>query len=236
VDGGLTFPHTIFDKSGATLATAPITTSAFVPSANQWATFAYSLASVLPVELKSFNAQTSGSNVNLNWSTASEVNNLGFEVQKKVAGEFVAIGFVNGKGTTTETQNYSFADNGLQNGSYTYRLKQVDYNGTFEYSSEVNADVTGPQYFSLGQNYPNPFNPSTKIEFNLASDSKVTLKVFNLLGEEVTTLLNGNLSSGKHFVDFKSLNLNSGVYLYRLDAVGIDGHSYSDVKKMTLIK
>jgi hypothetical protein len=236
VDGGLTFPHTIFDKAGATLATAPATTNVFVPTASQWATFVYSLGTVLPVELKSFTAQASGNNINLNWSTATEVNNLGFEIQKKVSGEFFAIGFINGKGTTTEIQNYSFTDNDLQNGSYTYRLKQVDLTGSFEYSSEVNADVKGPEYFSLNQNYPNPFNPSTRIEFNLAAESKVTLKVFNLLGEEVASLLNGNLVSGKHFVDFKAQNLNSGVYIYRLDASGIDGSVYSDIKKMTLIK
>ena len=235
IDGGLTFPHTIFDKAGATLATAPATTSVFVPTNSQWRTFAYSLE-ILPVELKSFTAKANENSVNLNWSTATEVNNLGFEVQKKVAGEFLAIGFVNGMGTITETQNYSFTDNNLENGSYSYRLKQVDFNGSFEYSDEVNVDVTGPQYFSLNQNYPNPFNPATRIEFNLATDSKVILKVFNLLGEEVTTLLNENLISGKHFVDFKALNLNSGIYMYRLDAVGFDGSVYTDVKKMTLIK
>ena len=236
VDGGVTFPHTIFDKAGAALATAPATTSPFIPSANQWATFVYPLQSFLPVELKSFTAQTSGNSVDLIWSTATEVNNLGFEIQKKVASEFIPIGFVNGKGTTTETQNYSYTDTDLQNGSYTYRLKQVDLTGTFEYSSEVAADVKGPQYFSLNQNYPNPFNPITRIEFNLAMESKVTLKVFNLLGEEITTLLNGSLVSGKHFVDFKALNLNSGIYFYRLDAAGIDGSVYTDIKKMTLIK
>ena len=236
VDGGLTFPHTIFDKSGAALATVPSTTSAFTPTANQWATYAYSLEEVLPVELKSFTVQASGNSVNLNWSTATEVNNLGFEIQKKVAGEFVAIGFINGKGTTTEVQNYSYTDNNLQNGIYTYRLKQVDLTGSFEYSNEVNVDVIGPHYFSLKQNYPNPFNPSTKIEFNLASESKVTLKVFNLLGEEVATILNGNLASGNHSVNFTAQNLNSGVYIYRLDASGLNGSVYTDIKKMTLIK
>ncbi|MCK7526628.1 MAG: hypothetical protein MZV64_58055 [Ignavibacteriales bacterium] len=198
----LTFPHTIFDKSGAALATVPASTNAFVPTASQWATFTYSLETVLPVELKSFTAQASGNSVNLNWSTATEVNNLGFEVQKKVADEFVAIGFINGKGTTTEIQNYSFTDNDLQNGSYTYRLKQVDLTGSFEYSNEVNVEVSGPQYFALNQNYPNPFNPSTKIDFSLAVDSKITLKVFNMLGEEVTTLINGNHDEWKTLHQF----------------------------------
>jgi hypothetical protein len=236
VDGGLTFPHTIFDKSGAALATAPATTGAFVPSASQWATFVYSLESVIPVELKSFTAQASGSNVNLNWSTATEVNNLGFEIQKKVANEFIAIGFINGKGTTTEIQNYSFTDSDLPSGFYTYRLKQVDLTGSFEYSGEVNVEVTGPQFFALNQNYPNPFNPSTKIDFSLGVDSKITLKVFNMLGEEVTTLINGNMTSGNHYINFNALNLNSGVYIYKLEASGIDGSSFTKVKKMTLIK
>lgn len=236
IDGGLTFPYTIFDKSGATLATAPATTNAFVPTASQWATFSYSLASVLPVELTSFTAKTVGGTVNLNWATATEINNLGFEVQKKVGGEFISLGFVSGKGTTTEMQQYSFEDKNLSSGTYTYRLKQVDFNGSFYFSNEVNADVITPEVFALSQNYPNPFNPSTKIEYSLSVDSKVMLKVFNLLGEEIATLVNGNLTSGKHSVDFNAKNLNSGLYIYKLEAVGVDGSIYSDVKKMTLIK
>ena len=104
------------------------------------------------------------------------------------------------------------------------------------FSNTVEVNVEGPRVYSLEQNYPNPFNPSTKINFNLAADSKVTLKVFNLLGEEVRTLFNGNLSAGNHKVDFNAADLNTGVYIYKLEAAGIDGSVYTNVKKMTLIK
>jgi hypothetical protein len=164
------------------------------------------------------------------------VNNLGFEVQKKVAGDFVSVGFINGSGTTTEMRTYSFIDKDVQNGSYQYRLKQVDYNGNFEFSNVVNVDVNAVNSFTLNQNYPNPFNPSTRIEFGLAVDSRVTLKIFNLLGEEVATLINGNMVSGNHNINFNAFNLNSGIYLYKLEATGVDGSSFTNVKKMTLIK
>lgn len=236
-DGGLSFPHTIFDKAGATLATVPASSNAFTPTtASQWATFSYSLSSVLPVELTSFVAQVSGNSVNLDWATSTEINNLGFEVQKKVGNNFIVLGFVDGNGTTTQTQQYSFVDNNLSDGKYTYRLKQVDFNGTFAYSNEVEVDVDGPKTFALNQNYPNPFNPSTKIEFSLPSTSNVTLKIFNLIGEEVEILINGTMVAGNHYVNFNATELNSGVYLYILEAAGVDGSSYSDVKKMMLIK
>jgi len=191
---------------------------------------------IIPVELTSFTALSVGNNIVLNWTTATETNNLGFEVQRKSGDEFLTIGYVRGTGTTTQTQNYSYSDNELASGSYTYRLKQVDYNGVFEFSNIVEVTLEAPKVFSLEQNYPNPFNPSTKINFNLAVDSKVVLKIFNVLGEEVTTLVNGYLSAGSHKVDFNATNLNNGVYIYKLEAVGIDGSTFSDVKKMTLIK
>ena len=236
VDGGLTFPNTIFDRSGATLATAPSSSNSFTPTASQWGTFTYSLEGLLPVELTSFTASTNENNVNLNWSTATEINNLGFEVQKKVGDNFVALGFVNGKGSTTEAQQYTFADKNLADGKYVYRLKQVDFNGTFNYSGEVEAEINGPKSFSLNQNYPNPFNPSTKIEFSLATTSRVTLKVFNLLGEEVATLINGTMVGGNHFINFNASELNSGMYIYKLEAAGSDGSNFSQIKKMMLIK
>ena len=121
-------------------------------------------------------------------------------------------------------------------GSYSYRLKQVDFDGTFEYSDVVEVDVPAPAVFALDQNYPNPFNPSTKIAFRLAVDSKVSLKVFNVLGQEVATLVNTNLVAGSHNVNFDASSLNSGVYLYRIEATGIDGTNFVDVKKMILTK
>lgn len=235
-DGGITFPYTIFDKSGSTLATAPTTTNAFVPAAGQWGTFSMVLDMLIPVELTSFTGLVNGNNVELNWTTSTETNNLGFEVQRKMGNEFVTIGYVRGNGTTTQAQNYSYTDRELASGNYSYRLKQVDYNGTYEFSKVVEATIEAPKVYSLEQNYPNPFNPTTMINFNLAVDSKVTLKIFNLLGEEFRTLLNGNLSAGNHKVNFNAVNLNTGVYIYKLEAVGIDGSTFTNVKKMTLIK
>ncbi|RKY93328.1 MAG: hypothetical protein DRQ13_09595 [Ignavibacteriae bacterium] len=135
----------------------------------------------IPVELTSFAASVSDENVTLNWSTATETNNQGFNVERNAGSGFEKIGFVAGFGTTTETHSYSYNDNSLEVGTYTYRLKQVDYDGTFEYSDVVEVDVLAPDVFALEQNYPNPFNPSTTINFSLAADSKVSLKVFDIL-------------------------------------------------------
>lgn len=194
-------------------------------------------AAIVPVELTSFTADITGTRVNLNWITATESNNFGFEVQRsKSEGEFQAIGFVKGNGTSTEMNYYSYSDADLSEGVYNYRLKQIDLDGTFEYSNAVFAEVVTPDVYSLEQNYPNPFNPSTKIYFSLAVDSKVNLKVFNVLGQEVTTLYNNDLSAGVHYITFNANNLNSGVYLYRLEAHGADGTNFVEVKKMILTK
>ncbi len=191
---------------------------------------------IIPVELTSFTASASVSSVTLNWSTATETNNNGFEVQRNSGEGFVSVGFVTGKGTTTEVQNYTYVDNQLVPGTYTYRLKQVDYDGTFEYSSEIEVDVLAPKEFALNQNFPNPFNPSTMITFSLAVESKVTLKVFDVLGQEVMTLVNQNLGAGSHEYNFNASNFNSGVYFYRIEAAGVDGRSFNSVKKMILTK
>ena len=190
----------------------------------------------IPVELTSFTVQASGVNVTLNWSTATETNNQGFEVQRSTNNQFTTIGFVNGFGTTTEIHSYSYTDNSLQVGTYSYRLKQIDYDGTFEYSDVVEVDVTVPKVFALEQNYPNPFNPSTMIKFSLAADSKVSLTVFDVLGQEVSNLISGNLAAGLHEINFNASNINSGVYFYRIDATAVDGTNFSSVKKMILTK
>jgi hypothetical protein len=192
---------------------------------------------IIPVELTSFTASVNENNVTLNWVTATELNNLGFEIQRNSGNDYQTVGFVNGHGTTNEAQEYSFTDV-VTPGSYSYRLKQVDFNGTFEYSDvlEVNVDVTVPDVFALEQNYPNPFNPSTKINFSLAVDSKVSLKVFDVLGQEVVTLISSDLVAGSHNVDFSAASLNSGVYFYRIEATGIDGTNFTNVKKMILTK
>jgi len=187
---------------------------------------------LVPVELTSFSAMAIYKDVILKWSTATELNNSGFEIQRSAEGnEFATIGFVAGHGTTTEAKNYSFTDANLSTGIYSYRLKQVDYNGTYSFSEIVNVDVTAPAEFGLAQNYPNPFNPETNIKFSLPKSSEVTLKVYNALGQEVRTLINQFMESGLHTINFNASELNSGIYFYKLDA-----GQFSEVKKMTLIK
>ena len=192
---------------------------------------------IVPVELTNFTAKTNGADVILDWSTATELNNSGFEVQKKSGSEeWYSIGFIQGSGTTQQSHNYTFTNYSISPGIYSYRLKQIDFDGSFEFSPEVEVEVSAPKEFTLEQNYPNPFNPGTKINFSLAVDSKVTLKVFDILGQEVVTLLNDNLEAGLHNVDFDAASLNSGVYFYRIEAAGSDGSSFAAVKKMILLR
>lgn len=191
---------------------------------------------VVPVELTSFTANNNNGTVVLNWSTATEINNQGFEIQRSSGNGFQSVGFVNGFGTTTKVKNYTYLDKNLDPGIYTYRLKQVDFDGTVDYSSAVNVEIIAPTKFELDQNFPNPFNPSTKISFGLASDSKVKISVYNLLGEQVALLFNNDLTAGNHSITFNAKNLNSGVYFYKLEANGIDGQNFTSTKKMILTK
>jgi len=192
---------------------------------------------MIPVELTSFTANVNDGVVELNWATATETNNSGFAIERKSTNsEFTKIGFVPSYGTTTEPKSYSFTDNSVTPAVYSYRLKQVDYDGTSKYSDVIEVDVLAPAVFALDQNYPNPFNPSTIINFRLAADSKVILKVFDVLGQEVATLINADFVAGSHNVEFNAANINSGVYFYRIDATGIDGTNFTRVKKMILTK
>lgn len=197
----------------------------------------YSLG-LVPVELTSFTAASANNEVILNWQTATEVNNKGFEVERKLNDVWNAIGYVDGKGTTTDIQNYTYTDKNVASGqTYSYRLKQVDYNGQYEYSNVIEIEVSNiPSQFELVQNFPNPFNPTTRINFNLAVDSRVSIKIFNSIGEEVKTLVSGNYSAGLHNETFDASGLNSGVYVYKIEAVGIDGKSFTAAKKMILAK
>lgn len=189
--------------------------------------------SYVPVELTSFTANvTANGQVELNWSTATELNNLGFQVERKaINGEFLAVGYVQGNGTTTERKDYSFTDRTVEPGKYIYRLKQMDFSGTYEYSSEIEVDVHPPLAYTLEQNYPNPFNPSTKIKFGLAENTSVKIAVYNLLGELVATLVNNQLAAGFYEVEFNATSLPSGMYIY-----SIETPVYKDVKKMMLMK
>jgi hypothetical protein len=182
---------------------------------------------IIPVELTSFAANTNGNNVNLNWTTATETNNSGFSIERKqvfslqpsvVNDEWNDLAFVKGNGTTTEKQSYSFTDDNLTSGKYLYRLKQIDFDGTYEYSNEVEVIINVPEKFELSQNYPNPFNPATTIRFSIPKEELVTLKVYNFIGEEVATLVNEIKQVGNYYLTFNADNLSSGVYLYKLKA------------------
>ncbi|RKY92344.1 MAG: hypothetical protein DRQ01_06440 [Ignavibacteriae bacterium] len=187
---------------------------------------------VVPVELVSFNASVNENSVTLSWITATELNNSGFEIERTLLGsEFEKVGFVPGHGTSAETHSYSFVDQSLAAGSYAYRLKQIDLDGTYEYSNIVNVEIITPIEFELSQNYPNPFNPSTTIKFSIPEGSQVSLKIYNSLGQEIKILVNQFMEAGVHNVNFNAVGLNSGMYFYRLNA-----GEFTQVRKMTLIK
>lgn len=190
----------------------------------------------LPVELTSFTSSVSGNNVELRWTTSSELNNSHFEVERRTSGQTVwsAAGRVAGNGTVSTPVSYSFTDRNLSSGNYSYRLKQVDFNGNFEYYNLGNEVILGvPQEFNLFQNYPNPFNPETRIRFDMNTDGFVKLAVFDFTGKEVTTLANAFYPAGYHTVTLNAaaLALPSGVYFYRLESNG-----FIAVRKMTLLK
>lgn len=199
---------------------------------------AYLLAlAMIPVELESFTASANENSVTLNWSTATETNNSGFSIERKTPLDerWIEVGFVPGFGTTTERKGYSFIDENLSMGSYSYRLKQIDFDGTAEYSNEVLAEVSAPTAFALIQNYPNPFNPSTTIEFSIPEMSNISIEVYNVIGENVASLVNQTLNAGYHKINFNASNLPSGTYIYQLKATGQSG-TFVDAKKMLLMK
>lgn len=176
---------------------------------------------ILPVELTSFEAKVFNEKVFITWQTASEVNNYGFEVERKTEmTDWVTIGFISGQGNSTSDKFYTYIDNVADRGTKTmYRLKQLDLNGSFQYSSIVEVDFM-PGQFQLSQNFPNPFNPITTIKFQISVESKVILRVFNILGEQVAELLNEFKKEGIHQVDFSAQNLASGTYIYSLSVNG----------------
>ena len=188
---------------------------------------------IVPVELTSFAANVNKSgNVILNWNTATEVNNQMFEIERRnEKTQFVTIGYLNGNGTTTEPQQYTYIDKTVGTGSYYYRLKQIDFGGTYKYSDEIMVDVIGPLTFKLDQNYPNPFNPSTTIKYSIPESGNVKLLIYNMIGEEVAVLVNGQVKAGFYEKTFDASNLPSDAYIYKLETPG-----YVQVKKMLLIK
>ena len=219
-------------------------------SSPTWQVYKYSGAPIIvPVELTSFTLTASGKEVTLSWSTATELNNQGFEVQRKFGSNgFATIGSVKGNGTTTTPHNYTFVDKLIDAGKYFYRLKQMDYGGQFSYSPIVEVDVRLLSKYTLEQNYPNPFNPTTTIGFGIPASPNpseggalVTLKVYEILGNEVKTLVNKEMEAGYHSVDFDESKLPSGIYFYQLHVsalpskVGKAG-SFMETKKMMLLR
>lgn len=199
-------------------------------SVNYWDNIRFTSIEPIPVELTSFTAAVIGNSIKLEWSTATETNNKGFEIQRGINNrDLVTVGFVGGKGTTTEKQIYSYIDTERQPGTVYYRLKQIDFNGSYDYSKVV--EVTRVVSYELTQNYPNPFNPTTTITYSLPQNGLVTLKVYDVLGSEVAELVNGQIDAGVHKVNFNGVNLNSGVYFYTIKT-----GNFSETKKLMLMK
>lgn len=193
----------------------------------------------LPVELMSFTAVTEPKRVTLNWTTSGELNNKGFYIERKNKNnnDWVSAGFIAGSGTSSQAHNYSYIDNNLNSGTYSYRLKQTDFNGNYAYHSLANEVTIGvPKKFALSQNYPNPFNPTTKIDFDLPVDSRVTIKIYDMAGREVALLLNNELrSAGYYTAQFNANSFASGVYFYSIVAEGT-ANKFIATKKMVLVK
>jgi hypothetical protein len=189
--------------------------------------------SAMPVELTLFTGTLNGKNVELHWRTETEVNNYGFEIERAEENtKWDNIGFVKGNGNTNSPKEYSYTDLAeTPSGMYYYRLKQIDNDGTYEYSDIVSVDISIPDVYHLTQNYPNPFNPETRIEFTIPQTQLVSLKVYNILGEFVLEIINEVKEAGQYSVIFNASGLSSGIYIYRLETPG-----YSANRKMTLLK
>lgn len=211
-------------KVGASLVSSEI------QQAKQWTLS----GEVLPVELVTFMGNVNSEGIELQWKTATEVNNHGFEIQRSLDGKnFITVGFEKGFGTTTDYRQYNYFDKLSFNERVTvyYRLKQIDFSGEYSYSDVIAINYDMPKEFALMQNYPNPFNPSTVIKYTIAKNSNVSLKIYDLLGNEVTTLVNETKTPGTYQLEFDASNLSSGTYFYKLVT-----DYFVSVKKMAVIK
>ncbi|HKJ80577.1 MAG TPA: aryl-sulfate sulfotransferase, partial [Ignavibacteriaceae bacterium] len=203
---------------------------------------AFTIDSSLSVQLLSFTSQVSFGTIQLNWTVAKEVNNSGFEVQRKLGIEsWQGVGFVQSNGDSKSPVSYSFSDN-LDTTAYVgkayYRLKQIDLSGSAQYLKQIEMDLDlTPETYVLYNNYPNPFNPATVIKYSLPEDSRVIVKVYNVIGQLIKTLLNSDQTTGDHRVVFDGSNQASGVYFAVLKAESLDGRqSFTAAKKMMLLK
>jgi hypothetical protein len=192
----------------------------------------FTTASLTPVQLTSFTAASTGAGASLIWKTATETNNYGFSVERRTSGSntWSDVAFVKGNGTSATAHSYSYTDASVTSGSYIYRLKQVDNDGTSSYSNEAEITVAAPSKI-VSANYPNPFNPSTVIRFSVPKDGQTVVKVFNILGQEVATLFNGLATAGFQSINFNAAHMNSGVYFY-----SVENNGQKVVNKMLLVK
>ena len=191
---------------------------------------------IIPVELTLFSGSYENGVVNLNWVTATEINNFGFEVERRNDySPYESIGFINGNGTSTNRVTYNFVDENLSANKYYYRLKQIDFDGTYEYSNELEIRIEGLNAFQLHQNYPNPFNPSTVIRYQLPVSSQISIKIYDIMGKEVESIVDEYREAGLYEVNFESMSrkthLASGIYFYQLKA-----GEYIETKQMVLMR
>lgn len=195
----------------------------------------------LPVELSLFTATLIKNEINLFWKTETEVDNFGFDVERRIdEKEWIKISFISGHGNSNSPKEYCYTDEELFAGGskFQYRLKQIDNDGSFEYSDVVEVEVV-PDQHELSQNYPNPFNPSTTIRFSLPEASQIKLNLYNMLGELVRTIAEGTYDKGYHKITFNASSLPSGTYVYRLESSDPStgsGQRFVQVKKMILLK
>jgi hypothetical protein len=193
----------------------------------------------LPVELVNFTAKAKNRSVTLKWETKTEIDNAGFEVQRlDREGDWKKISFIEGHGTSNSTKYYSFEDTKLAAGKHSYRLKQIDNDGTTAYSEVLEVTVDIPKEFALSQNYPNPFNPLTKVDYQLAADSRVTIELYGITGERVAVLVNQEQEAGYYtmMIDSHTHRMASGIYIYRMIATDVLGKNFIATKKLSLLK
>ncbi|RJP69715.1 MAG: T9SS C-terminal target domain-containing protein [Ignavibacteriales bacterium] len=192
----------------------------------------FTTLSELPVELVSFNGYLTDEGVLLEWATSTEINNYGFDIESRIENaEWKSIGFVEGRGNSNSINEYCFIDKPVKKGKYFYRLKQIDNDGSFEYSNIIEVTIEAPDEFFLAQNFPNPFNPVTTIQYSIPERAQVQIKILSIMGEEITTLIHETKEAGKYFTDFNGNSLPSGVYFYRMQVGNI-----IDTKKFVLLK
>jgi hypothetical protein len=239
LNGTKYFSNLMLQASNFADSTLPAENQAFEDYDVYWDNVgAINTALPLPVELTNFSSSIKQSTVLLQWKTATETNNYGFELERRqvsssqpLANSWQKIGFVAGAGTSNSPHEYSYSDNVLSPGRYVYRIKQIDHNGLFKYYGNAEVEIMAPAEYALEQNFPNPFNPATTFSFSLPSASFVILKIFDVRGREVSVVLSEELSAGKYSRQWNTLDLPSGDYFYRLQA-----GSFTETKKLLLLK